>query len=76
VTVETLAGRADLANKFVTDYDWDPGVNDYTVRVDPSGGGNPYALASGLRPVDGGVNVSVGANSTTTLTFAGWDMTI
>lgn len=74
VTVETLAGRADLANKFVTDYIWDR--TGYTVRVSPSGGGNDYAAASGLRPTDGGINISVGANSTSTLTFSGWDMSL
>lgn len=72
VTIETLAGQADLA-EFVTDYLWGASTR-FVVRVIPSGGGNDYAAASGLRPVDGGVNISVGANSTSTLTFAGWDL--
>lgn len=80
VTIETLAATVGQDNnfqtKFVEDYDWDGGSGSITVRVDPTGGGNPYCLASGLRPVDGGFSVNVGQNSVSTLTLAGFNMTI
>jgi len=81
VTIETLAEDSQRISDFVTDFDWRTYEGGNGIIVQVIGGtceGGTTAttnacIASGLKPVDGTLNVAVGDNSTTSATFNSWN---
>jgi len=82
-SAESLADGGDLIRNFYPEYVWNRGPgpcdNDsFNLFVEHTSDPDGQRICSALnmRPVDGSLSVSVGNNSTTSMTFTGWDLYI
>lgn len=79
VNAESLADGGQLIRNFKPTYVWNAGPgkcdnNSFDVVVRHKTDLQNICGAKNLRPVDGSLSVSVGNNSTTSMSFSGWDM--
>lgn len=78
MNVEALADESTLVRNVTPTYEWntaDPASpNKFEVYVNHKSSGQRICGCPYARPVDGSLNVSVGNNSTITMSFSGWSL--